>query len=433
MSKSKNNGALPRLRFPEFESGESWRKTVLGDLVDIRSGYSPSQYNLGESYKYPFIKVEDLNNSDKYQCYSRVNSDSELGLIPDYSIIFPKRGAAILLNKVRINLKSVLMDTNLMAVTPNGNCLVEFLYYKILLDGLYKIADTSTIPQINNKHILPYDVFIPKQEEQQKIADCLSSVDELISAQKQKLETLKDHKKGLMQQLFPAEGEAVPKLRFPEFENKEEWSLKLFKKMYSLQVTNSLSRENLNYKEGLVKNIHYGDIHTKFSTLFDITKEDVPYINGSVPLHKIKPESYCQETDMVFADASEDIDDIGKSVEIVNLQDQKLLSGLHTLLARQINSDLIKGFGGHLFQSVSLRKQIQKEAQGAKVLGISAGRISTINVVFPKSKEEQQKIADCLSSLDDLISTQNQKIELLQAHKKGLMQQLFPAADEVNA
>lgn len=183
----------------------------------------------------------------------------------------------------------------------------------------------------------------------------------------------------------------------------------------------------LNYENGSVKNIHYGDIHTKFQTLFDITKETVPFINPSESLEKIKPESYCVEGDMVFADASEDLADVGKSIEIVNLNSKPLLSGLHTLLARQIHNKLVTGFGGHLFKSGGIRKQIQKESQGAKVLGISGGRLSGIKIYYPLDKKEQQKIADCLSSLDNLITAQNQKVEALKQHKKGLMQQLFPA------
>ena len=100
---------------------------------------------------------------------------------------------------------------------------------------------------------------------------------------------------------------------------------------------------------------------------------------------------------------------------------------MHTLLARQITSNLVIGFGGYLFKSNGIRTQIKKEAQGAKVFGISSGRLSNIKIYFPCDKAEQQKIADCLSSLDDLIAAQNQKLEALKAHKKGMMLQLFPA------
>ena len=221
----------------------------------------------------------------------------------------------------------------------------------------------------------------------------------------------------------------VPKLRFPEFRDAGEWSVEPLGNLYSFKSTNSLSRAELNYEKGSVKNIHYGDIHTKYSTLFDVRKEVVPYINSSQSLEKVKPESYCSEGDIIFADASEDEDGVGKSIEVVHTNNEKLLSGLHTILARQKKLKLIVGFAGYLFKSRGIRVQIQREAQGAKVLGISVGRLSNIRIYYPE-KEEQQKIANCLSSMDELISAQSQKLEALKDHKKGLMQQLFPAEGE---
>ncbi|MCF8359157.1 MAG: restriction endonuclease subunit S [Prolixibacteraceae bacterium] len=218
----------------------------------------------------------------------------------------------------------------------------------------------------------------------------------------------------------------IPELRFPEFVKDGEWEGKTVGQVYNFKVTNSLSREYLNYEKGKVKNIHYGDIHTKFNTLFDITNEEVPFINLDVSIENIKKESYCIEGDIILADASEDLNDVGKSIEIVNLNNEKLVSGLHTLLARQREKKLTIGFGGYLFKSNWVRKQIQKEAQGAKVLGISTGRIANVQISFPQKTQEQQKIASCLSSLDELITAHNDKLDALKDHKKGLMQNLFP-------
>lgn len=222
----------------------------------------------------------------------------------------------------------------------------------------------------------------------------------------------------------------VPELRFPEFSSEAGWARERFNKLYEFKTTNSFSREKLNYKEGSVKNIHYGDVHKRFATLFDLSKEIVPFVNNQESLKKIKPDSYCKVTDVIFADASEDMDDIGKCIEIVNLDNQKLISGLHTLLARQKKDKLIKGFGGYLFKSAPLRRQIQKEAQGAKVLGISAGRMSAIMVPYPENEREQKKISECIASIDELIALHSQKLDRLKAEKQGLIQQLFPVEGE---
>jgi len=221
--------------------------------------------------------------------------------------------------------------------------------------------------------------------------------------------------------------ELKPKLRFPEFLDAGEWENDPMGELYTFKGTNSFSRDKLNYERGSVKNIHYGDIHTNFATLFDIRNEKVPYINPSESLENIRPDNYCAEGDMIFADASEDIEDIGKSIELVQLNDERLLSGMHTILARQKEDHLMVGFGGHLFRSIRIRRHIKKESQGTKVLGISAGRLSIIEICYPPNKDEQQKIADCLSSLDELITAEAQQLATLKAHKKGLMQQLFPA------
>jgi len=139
----------------------------------------------------------------KYQTAAREYSDDTNGLVPSQSLIFPKRGAAIELNKVRLSARELLMDTNMMALTPSGECRVEFLFYYISHIGLSGIADSSTIPQINNKHIIPFKVVVPLPAEQERMADYLSSLDAQIAAESEKLDALKTDKRGLMQQLFP--------------------------------------------------------------------------------------------------------------------------------------------------------------------------------------------------------------------------------------
>ncbi|CAN7560463.1 restriction endonuclease subunit S [Acidovorax sp. LjRoot118] len=222
----------------------------------------------------------------------------------------------------------------------------------------------------------------------------------------------------------------VPMLRFPEFRTDKPWDEELMSKVYCFKGNNSFSRDKLNYEYGTIKNIHYGDIHSKFSTHFNIAREEVPYINEVDLPEVLKADNFCIEGDVVFADASEDIDDIGKAIEIIGLDGEQVVSGLHTILARQTKASFVIGFGGHLFKSKRVRSQIQKESQGAKVLGLAASRLAKIQLPFPSSKDEQQKIADCLSSLDELIAAQARKVDALKAHKKGLMQRLFPREGE---
>ncbi|MBA4318708.1 MAG: hypothetical protein C0412_09925 [Flavobacterium sp.] len=127
-------------------------------------------------------------------------------------------------------------------------------------------------------------------------------------------------------------GQMTPTIRFANF--KDEWEEKSFGNLFKFKQTNSLSRDTLNYEKGKLKNIHYGDIHTKFSANFDVTKEKVPFINEGIDISKIKKDNYCIEGDLVIADASEDFEDIGKAVEVRNLNGEKVVAGLHTLIAR---------------------------------------------------------------------------------------------------
>ncbi|MDD5034868.1 MAG: restriction endonuclease subunit S [Methylococcaceae bacterium] len=220
----------------------------------------------------------------------------------------------------------------------------------------------------------------------------------------------------------------VPRLRFPEF--REAWASSPMSDLYSFNGNNSLSRDKLNYEGGSFRNIHYGDIHTKFALHFRADAEPVPYINDGESHSTIRPENYCMAGDMVFADASEDMADIGKAIEIIDAGDVPLVSGLHTILARPNEGFFVLGFGAYLFSSEGVRKQIQREGQGAKVLGLSATRLGNVRLHYPSKPDEQQRIADCLSSLDELITAETQALTALKTHKTGLMQQLFPREGE---
>ena len=176
--------------------------TTLGEHVAISSGYSPSKYVLAESGSFPFVKVEDMNNCAKYQSISRTYTETNGSPIGKGAVIFPKRGAAIMNNKVRITDVEMYLDTNMMALTPKKSVFSEYLYYTLIKEELHKIADTSTIPQINNKHILPYRFKLPPLPEQRKIAQILSTWDRGIATTEKLIDTSKQQKKALMQQLL---------------------------------------------------------------------------------------------------------------------------------------------------------------------------------------------------------------------------------------
>ncbi|NOY49560.1 MAG: hypothetical protein GXO88_03200, partial [Chlorobi bacterium] len=271
----------------------------------------------------------------------------------------------------------------------------------------------SNYPAINSSDLSKIKVEIPKPKEQQKIASCLSSLDELITAHKDKLDTLKAHKKGLMQNLFPKEGEKVPKYRFQEFEDDGEWVER------SLEDTCNLVRGPFGgalKKEIFVKKgyVVYEQSHAIYGD-FDFFRY---YINdekfSELIRFSIKPGDLimsCSGTMGKFAIIPQDFE-----VGVIN----------QALLKLTVK----KGYD-NLFVKMSLEtdnnqnKLLSQSAGGAIKNVVSVSQIRKLSLFIPKLKE-QQKIVSCLSVLDELITAQAEKIEQLQQHKKGLMQGLFP-------
>lgn len=211
----------------------------------------------------------------------------------------------------------------------------------------------------------------------------------------------------------------MPKLRF--LKHKSRWIVDSFH--FEFLQTNSFSRAEMDDEKGSVKNIHYGDILTKYSDILrDISV--VPFINKDMDLSKFQKESYLKNGDIVIADTAEDFT-AGKAVEVLNI-DFPILAGQHTFLCRpKIN--FAPGFMGYYLNSPSYHNRLIPLLAGIKVYSISKANIKNTFILYPEKYEEQQKIADCLSSIDELIDAESRKLEALKKYKKGLMQKLFPA------
>ena len=198
----KKDAKKPEIRFAGFT--DDWEQRKLGESVSITSGEAPSKFEVGTEL---YVKVDDLNYNDKYvvDTQNKVAEHSTVKRVTKGSVVFPKRGAAIMTNKVRIMGIDGYMDTNMMALTSE-KLDSEFLYNIISKEGLYKIADTSTIPQINNKHVEPYEVTIPSLDEQRKIGAYFKQLDHLITLHQRKCDELKEFKKYMLQNMFPQKG-----------------------------------------------------------------------------------------------------------------------------------------------------------------------------------------------------------------------------------
>lgn len=169
-----------------------------------------------------------------------------------------------------------------------------------------------------------------------------------------------------------------------------------------------------------VLNIHYGDIHTKYSTYVDCEEDSVPALKDN----NIRVQMFLKDGDLVVADASEDYDGVGSSVELRNVSDRKVIGGLHTFALRSKNEEFASGFTGLMLKNPATRKRLMQMSVYSKVYGLTKSSISSVDVSYPE-KPEQERIVGVLEVWDEYIEKLEQKIALKEQLKKGLMQQLL--------
>lgn len=198
----------------------------------------------------------------------------------------------------------------------------------------------------------------------------------------------------------------------------ENWDILKFKEMYNFLSTGSNSRNELN-STGEYLYIHYGDIHCKYKNILNCSKIEIPHINKD----KVMNLPELKDKDLIFVDASEDYEGITKCTEIKNVNNRKIVSGLHTLLLRP-KKDISPGYGGYIASNPIVNKNIKKMANGWKVYGISKDNLSKIFFVLP-GKKEQEKIVEILSAWDDGIETLEKLIEQKEIFHKALMKNLL--------
>ena len=217
----------------------------------------------------------------------------------------------------------------------------------------------------------------------------------------------------------------VPELRFPDFVGSGDWKKQKFDEVFEFLQNNTFSRIEMNSKSGKVRNIHYGDVLIKYGSILNDTSI-IPYLNDDIVLTRFREESYVQNGDVIISDTAEDFI-AGKTVEVQNIN-CNILAGLHTMLCRP-KSKVAPKFFGYYLNSPSYHNNIVPLLTGTKVYSISKSNIVKTYILSPEF-EEQQKIADCLYSLDELITAEDKKLNTLKLHKKSLMRGLFPTQGE---
>ena len=406
--------AIPALRFPEFQDTEGWKEYILGDFLLEQPRYGINAPAIPFLEELPtYIRITDISENGCFLPNPKVSVNH--GAINDFylnigDLVFARTGASVgKCYKYKEDGKLVFAGF-LIKVSPDQTRLSsDFLFQFTFTQQYWKWIDlTSTRsgqPGINSKELASMELYLPVKDEQQKIADCLSSLDDLIEATAQKVRALEKHKKGLMQRLFPAEGKNVPDLRFPEFQGMKGWEKKQIKDFGEVITGNTPSKKEEKYWNGDFVWVTAQDFKGK-------------YINDSIlkltKFGKDKARVIPKDSVLVTCIASIGLNAINKVECSTNQQINAICCN------QEYNYE-------YVYYLVTYNTENLKQLAGQTAVPIITKKsFEEFEVYTIENYDEQQKIADCLSSLDELIETTSRKVEILKEHKKGLMQQLFP-------
>lgn len=396
MSKQVKKNLVPVLRFPEFVGNKEWALDELGKYLDY---LQPTKYLVSSTVYDDKFKIPVLTAGKTFI----------LGYTNENEGIFDKNLPVIIFDDfttaskyVDFPFKAKSSAMKILLAKQNAN--IKFFYESMQLIK-YQVG-------VHQRHWISIfskiDIPVPMYNEQQKIANCLLSIDDLITEKNQKLEALKIHKKGLMQLLFPAEGEAVPKLRFPEFQISGNWKLTTFGKMARFFNGRAYKQSEL-LDKGKYRVLRVGNFFSNNEWYYsDLDLEE---------------NRYCDNGDLLYAWSAS----FGPRI----WSGEKVIYHYHIWKIIE-NKNIDKKFL-FILLDYETEKMKSQSANGLGILHITKKTIENWKCLLPPIKEEQQKIANCLSSIDELITIENQKLEALKSHKKGLIQQLFPVKEKVDS
>lgn len=416
-SRSGASALVPKLRFSEFQEANGWRITKLNSLL-FEAKHRNRSLELG--------REDVLSVSGEHGCVNQIEfmgrsyagaSVKDYHVVEHGDIVYTKSPlkknpyGIIKENKGKRGIVSTLYAV----YRPFPECSPTYLDHFFSVDFhlnsyLQPIVrkGAKNDMKVNNADVLKGDICVPDLAEQQKIAACLDSSDALIAVQGRKIEALRAHKKGLMQHLFPQEGETQPRLRFPEFEGAGEWEEMSFSRMIDLISGMHLSPEKYN------------------------STGEVPYFTG--PSDFTNDLADVEKWTSLTPKAARERDTL-ITVKGSGVGEVWLSTLSRVALGRQLMAVRPKKgqYALFVFQFLLTKKErFQVLGSGNLIPGISRSDILDLKGYFPKPPE-QQRIADCLTSVDEVIAAEIRKLNILGTHKKGLMQQLFPRVGERDA
>ena len=399
-----NKEIVPKLRFSKYIDSEYWESTELSNLLDYER---PDLYIVeSDNYKNEGIPVLTANKSfilgytnEKNNIYS----DVPVIIFDDFTT-----------EKKYVDFQFKVKSSAIKILKPKGNNVLKFLF---------ELMNTINFEAKEHKryYISTYQklfVYVPKDiKEQQKIADCFFSIDALIDAESRKLKALEKYKIGLMQKLFPAEGKTLPEWRFPEFQACGEWKLQKLGQVCDFQEGYAFSSNDfvkINTDSNHIQVVRITDINNKNSNT------DKVFVNMDLIKNNDLYKYLISKNDLVLSLTGA----AGFNFFMWNTNIAVLNQRTLKLIPKDEKNHAIK----FLIEPL-IHKEINMHGTGQNN-NLSKEVLKNVEIVLPTSCKEQQKIADCLSEFNTMITEQSNKIEQLKAHKKGLMQGLFPSLEE---
>ncbi|EKO3687463.1 restriction endonuclease subunit S [Vibrio metschnikovii] len=418
---------------------DHWGVTRLRDLLK-----EPPKYGINapavplEGTLPVYIRITDISEDGYFKPSEKVGVRSPLsGLyqLADGDVVLARTGASVGKSYLYKEDDGVLVYAGfLIKVSPDKKKLEpRFLSQYLKTQRYWSWVTVNSMrsgqPGINGNEYGDLLIPLPKIQEQTAIANALSDVDALISELDKLIAKKKAIKTATMQQLltgrtrlpqFAMREDGTPKGIKPSElgEIPEDWAVKTYGEVFTFLSTSTNSRADLS-EDGDFGYVHYGDIHTEWNNKLDLNKERLPRISKN-----IVSSAFVMDGDLIMADASEDYEGIGKTVEVFNVGDKQLVAGLHTFLLRDKEKVLADGFRGYLHSIPAVKSSFDRLATGMKVYGISKNNLSSVCIPVP-SLEEQTAIATILSDMDAEIQALEQRLGKTRQIKQGMMQELL--------
>lgn len=409
---------VPKLRFPDFRNLGEWSMDSLATFLVDCTARVPSNTEL------PIYSStrDGLKRQDSYFDGQTLQNSGDYGVVPPNCFVYRhmsddglfkfninSTGGNIAVSKEYPVFKTRELNSQfLLAQLNEGPAFKRFAYSQ-------KAGGTRT--RLYFSRLCEWQTPLPSVAEQQKIADCLSSLDDLIAAQARKVDELKSHKKGLMQRLFPREGEIQPFLRFPEFEAAADWEVKKLEDLAKRGSGHTPSKNHSEYYNGGIKWISLADSKRLDAGLISETETEI----SAQGIKNSSAVRHATGTVLISRDAG-----VGKSAVMA----EPMAVSQHFIVWTCHAHLLSNWFLYYLLQE--MKPIFERIATGSTIKTIGLPFFKEMCIAIP-TLPEQQRVANCLRSLDDHITAATQELEAFKTHKKGLMQQLFPSAEALDA